>query len=380
MSKFLKKIAELTNDDKTPETAEDAALKKAEDDERQGNATPLQKQLLQKKRQLNQAIGNKLDKATQDLNTEAGPGDFPPTVPPVDPSIGAVPTGVPPVPPVPPVEPAEPEPLTTEGETFLVNLARRALFVDINEVGLTDLERESINKNAKPKNSKRVAKIIRKIIVDYGLDESFTSKVDVVIEDLKKNGRVVVLVPGSFKPPHKGHYEMVRQYSEAYPNGQIQVLISNPAGRNIRKTKDNKVITPEVAKQIFDLYVVNLRNVEVIIPGYNSPVTAAYETLRTFPPGTNVILGASKKDDDWKRWSYAIPWAEKQGLQLNIEDPLKSAVDVVMSDGGRPYSADNIRRNFDNFEAIRPDIPDHVEPEAIEQIFDEIEITLPDEV
>jgi len=300
-----------------------------------------------------------------------------------DPGMAAPPPGVPPVPPAPPApEPAEPDPLTTEGETFLVNLARRALFVDINEVGLTDLERESINKAANPKNSKKVAKIIRKIIVDYGLDESFVSKVNIVIEDLKKNGRIVVLVPGSFKPPHKGHYEMVKQYSEAYPNGQIQVLISNPAGRSIRKTKDNKVITPEVAKQIFDHYIVtgNLNNVEVIIPGYNSPVTAAYETLKTFPPGTNVILGASKKDDDWKRWSYAIPWAEKEGLQLNIEDPLKSAVDVVMSDGGRPYSADNIRRNFDNFEAIRPDIPDHVDPAAIEQIFDEIEITLPDEV
>ena len=63
----------------------------------------------------------------------------------------------------------------------------------------------------------------------FGLGESFDSRIDALIEDLKKNDRVVVIVPGSFKPPHKGHFEMVKQYSELYPSGQIHVLISAPS-------------------------------------------------------------------------------------------------------------------------------------------------------
>jgi len=371
MSKFLKKIAELTNPSKTPETPEDAALTKAEDDDRQGKATPLQKKLLQKKRQLNQAIGNKLDKATQDLKTEQGPGDF---VPRPGPETGGEfapavpPPGIPPVPP--PVEPAPPEPLTTEGETFLVNLARKALFVDIDEVGLTDAERESINKDAEPETAKKVAKVLRKIIVDYGLSEEFVSRANVILEDLKKNDRVVVLVPGSFKPPHKGHYEMVKNYSETWPQSQVHVLISAPSARSERKTKDGKIITPVTAQQIFELYVEPLSNVTVSVSEYPSPVTAAYESLKTLEPGTTVVLGASKKDDDWKRWSYASPWAEKQGLGLNILDPAETAVDVTTDISGRPYSAGNIRDNFDNFEMIQHDIPDHVDPAQIKQIFD----------
>jgi len=173
---------------------------------------------------------------------------------------------------------------------------------------------------------------------------------------------------------------MVRHYSTQYPQAQVEVLVSAPAGNSIRKTKDGKIITAAVAKQIFELYIVGnrkmgvppLTNVHVRISEYPSPVTAAYEALKTFYPGTTVILGASKKDDDWKRWQSAIPWAEKEGLGLNIEDPYTSAVEVVASDEGRVYSASNIRDNFENFDAIRPDIPDHVNPAHIKEIFDEI--------
>jgi len=192
------------------------------------------------------------------------------------------------------------------------------------------------------------------------------------IEDLKKNDRVVVLVPGSFKPPHKGHYEMVKQYSETYPQGQVHVLISAPSAKSERRTKDGKLITPAVAKQIFELYSQPLNNVTISISEFPSPVTAAYESLKTLDPGTTVILGASKKDNDWKRWTSAQSWAEKEGLELDVSDPQETAVDVVANDLGRPYSASNIRDNFDDFEQIKTDIPEHVSPEQIKAIFDSL--------
>jgi len=380
MSKFLKKIAELHD---APETPEEIA-KQAERDRianikkkvKAGKATDKEQEVAAADTAVNDTLAKKLRKTQQKIAVkEAGPQDFVPAQgPPGGDFVPAVPPGgIPPVPPPVPEPPAEPDPLTTEGETFLVNLARKALFVNIEDVGLTDMERELINKAAEPENTKKVAKIIRKIIVDYGLDESFVSKADVVLEDLlKKNDRVVVLIPGSFKPPHKGHYEMVRHYSQSWPDGQVHVLISAPSAKSERRTKDNKLITPTAAQQIFELYVEPLTNVTVSVSEYPSPVTAAYESLKTLEQGTTVVLGASKKDDDWKRWSYAQPWAEKEGLGLNILDPAETAVDVTLDATGQPYSAGNIRDNFDNFEMIQHDIPDHVDPAQIKQVFDSL--------
>ncbi len=265
---------------------------------------------------------------------------------------------------------AEAEPLTTEGETFYVNLARKCLFVDLDNADLNDADRQAVTQDVQPENAKEIAKILRKVVTDYGLGENFDSKIDSLIEDLKKNDRVVVLVPGSFKPPHRGHYEMVKQYSEMYPQGQVHVLISAPSPKSERRTKDGKLITPDAAKQIFELYAQPLTNVTISVSEYPSPVTAAYESLKTLEQGTTVILGSSKKDNDWKRWSSAQAWAEKEGLGLDIENPEETAVDVVSNNIGRPYSASNIRDNFDNFEQIKTDIPEHVSPEEIKAIFD----------
>ena len=122
---------------------------------------------------------------------------------------------------------------------------------------------------------------------------------------------------------------MVRQYSETYPQGHVHVLISAPSAKSERRTKDGKLITPAAAKQIFELYVQPLNNVTVSISEFPSPVTAAFESLKTLEAGTTVILGASKKDNDWKRWTSAQSWAEGEGLQLNIANPEETAVDIV---------------------------------------------------
>ena len=84
-------------------------------------------------------------------------------------------------------QPQEPAPLTTEGETFYVNLARKSLFVDLDNVSLSDTEREAITQDVQPENAKEIAKILRKIVVDYGLSENFDSKIDNLLQDYELN-------------------------------------------------------------------------------------------------------------------------------------------------------------------------------------------------
>ena len=388
MSKFLKKIAELTtghDDTDSTETQTLAKLRKKQKDT-PNDLTDDEKQTLKDDDERTSKLRTKVQQDIQALNSSTevinstlieAPGDEfvprqgPPTGGDFEPAIPPPGVGVPPLP-DPVQEPAEP--LTTEGETFLVNLARKALHIDLDDVLLSDADRELINKDAEPETAKKVAKIVHKILVDQGYTESFVNKADMLLEDLlKKNDKVVVLVPGSFKPPHKGHYEMVEHYSRAYPDGHVHVLISAPSAKSERRTKDGKVITPSAAAQIFELYVQPLNNVTVSISEYPSPVTAAYESLKTLDAGTTVVLGASTKDNDWKRWSYARPWAEKEELGLNILDPEETAVNVTTNASGRPYSASNIRDNFDDFEKIRTDIPEHVSPEEVKQVFDSLQ-------
>lgn len=188
----------------------------------------------------------------------------------------------------------------------------------------------------------------------------------------------VAIVPGSFKPPHKGHYEMIRQYSQlAY---RVLVLISAPSAKSQRVTKDGKIITPEMAKKILEIYTAGLDNVDIEISPTPSPVGAAYEALETMsnnPPAETitkprVVLGSSKKDDDWKRWSGAQTWVAKNELNVDVIDPQLTAVDVVEKLSGEPYSATNIRNNFDDPDKVSEDLPDHVDPVQVYSILSSV--------
>lgn len=175
----------------------------------------------------------------------------------------------------------------------------------------------------------------------------------------------IALVPGSFKPPHKGHYQMVSLYAGMAKD--VVVLISAPSEKSQRVTKNGKVITPEISKKIFELYVSKLPNVTVEISNMPSPVGAAYDALESLT-GKRVILGASKKDNDWKRWSGAQKWAASKNLNVDILDPQLTAVDVLDKSDGTPYSASNIRDNFNDPDAILTDIPEHVDPVQVQNI------------
>ena len=381
MSRFTSRINEMLGGNNKPsnDDAEIARIRKKKKED-PNSLTDTEKEIANLDDKLDDGLANRLKKK---LASEAEGDDF---VPRQGPETGGEfePKSKDDLAQEPSEEPT-PDPMTTEGETFYVNLARKALFVDLDNTSLTDAEREIVTQDVEPANAKEVAKVLRKIVVDAGLSENFDSKIDNVWEDLqlsdlrsklslelKKNDRVVVLVPGSFKPPHKGHYEMVKTYSEMYPAGQVHVLISAPSAKSERRTKDGKLITPAAAKQIFELYTQPLSNVTVSVSEYPSPVTVAYETLKTLDDGTTAVLGASKKDGDWKRWSYAKPWAEKEGLDIEIVEPEESAVDVTLKADGTPYSASNIRDNFDDFEKIKADIPEHVSPEAVKQLLDSL--------
>ena len=118
-------------------------------------------------------------------------------------------------------------------------------------------------------------------------------------EEEKMNNKKIAIIPGGFKPPHKGHMEMVKHYSDMAD--QVVVLISPLS----RKTPNGQEITAEQSKQLFNLYneAMNLKNVVYHITENNSPVQEAYDMLENMPAGISVCFGVSKKGNDQERFA-----------------------------------------------------------------------------
>jgi len=190
-------------------------------------------------------------------------------------------------------------------------------------------------------------------------DASLTEEdeeIEVEIEDAPKT---VVIVPGAFKPPHQGHADMVRKYASMAGVDEVLVLISKPL-KNARRLPNGRDITAKNSKDIWELLVGDLPNVKIGIfndPAIRSPISAAYAIsgkpgerhaaaekvdppVESIPAGSEIILGASTKGGDWKRWTGAEKYI---GDDLTLRDPSRTAIEPTMQMDGTPFSATVMR-------------------------------------
>jgi len=143
-------------------------------------------------------------------------------------------------------------------------------------------------------------------------------KFDLLFEELiskfkPSSGKTVAILPGGFKPPHKGHFEALN-YLLAEANSGV-VYIGG-------KVREGVEITAEQSKQIWDIYKKYLpKPVEVYIAttiktqvGPNgeqpkneyiqSPIQATYQYVHLHPD-ENVIVGVGPEEDSNELKRYA---------------------------------------------------------------------------
>ena len=148
-----------------------------------------------------------------------------------------------------------------------------------------------------------------------GMTEELEDESDDPVVDANYSKKVAV-VPGAFKPPHKGHLDMVQKYSSMAD--EVVVIISKPT-KQARTLPNGREITAEDSLKIWNTLVANLPNVEVrVSKDHASPINAAYEYVGdegSLNVGDSVFLGCSSKDCDWKRWAGAEKYI-KQGVEL----------------------------------------------------------------
>lgn len=119
--------------------------------------------------------------------------------------------------------------------------------------------------------------------------------------------RTLALVAGAFKPPTRGHLEMVREY--AAMADEVKLIISNPLKGN--RYIGDTAVTKEVSKAIWEIMLADagLDNVVFHETDRASPVHAVFDFVAPEGPvaaGDTLILGTSTKGCDPKRWNSII--------------------------------------------------------------------------
>jgi cytidyltransferase-like protein len=112
---------------------------------------------------------------------------------------------------------------------------------------------------------------------------------------LEQDKHTIALFPGAFKPPHKGHLEVVQQLLNKAD--EVVVLVSP-------KTRDG--VTADESAQIWDLYKTIINgSVEVKI-SEESPIREVYNVVKD-NPDTNFILAAGKGEVDRFKSALQFP-------------------------------------------------------------------------
>ena len=150
-------------------------------------------------------------------------------------------------------------------------------------------------------------------------EQELDPQIDIEIEDEDADpvgpSKIVAIVPGAFKPPHRGHLAMVEKYAEEAD--EVVILISAPL-KSGRKLENGREITAKDSQRIWELMTVDLPNVDVRVSPHASPITATYDFIGNdgpIDPGTEVILGVSTKGGDAERFREA-PKYVKDGVQV----------------------------------------------------------------
>ena len=175
------------------------------------------------------------------------------------------------------------------------------------------------------------------------------------VDEAKGATETVAIVPGAFKPPHRGHLDMVKHYAD---NADRVIVMVSPKAR---QTPSGQDVGQEQSIAIWELYLnkAGLTNVEVIPSPHPSPVRSAYEYVEnTAQPGENVILGTSTKGGDQSRFAKNVQQYAKEGVR--VLDPMKFAFDPV----GEELSASDFRSAAESSD-INRFLPSGVEPQDV---------------
>lgn len=219
--------------------------------------------------------------------------------------------------------------------------------------------------------SRRIADKLEHDIDPSLLTDDIMSLVELVDgKRIDQDGDTIALIPGSFRPPHKGHFDMIKHYAKICD--KVIVVVSGQSGDDSKRfDKFNRWMPNHVAGDIIQVYcdAAKLDNVR-IVPTEN-PMKWIAANIRHFK-NCKIMLGLSKKDDISRFEQFTNDKFTSTLDNVEILPIEQNAVDPSQMAGGENISATFIRNNIDDKEMMRKVLPSELDDEQFEKVFNMI--------
>ena len=124
----------------------------------------------------------------------------------------------------------------------------------------------------------------------------------------------VALLPGGFKPPHLGHYNMAKYLADFADNVIVRI-----------GSKEREGIGPELALEIFNYYKASdpdprAQKLTISLAQAASPVKDVYDFVEKIAPeGSELILGIGEKDAKDGRYNSIPKFEKPRNIKAKIE-------------------------------------------------------------
>ena len=204
---------------------------------------------------------------------------------------------------------------------------------------------------------------------DSEITDNLSSLLDIVagkITDM--NGKTICIIPGSFRPPHKGHFAMIEHYSKIAD--EVIVAISGQSTVSSRRPdKFGRTMPNYIAGQILQIYckAYNLTNVKISLTmKLMQWLSWKLNTIKN----AKIILGVSSKDDTSRFSAFITDRFKKEHPTLEILPIEDYQPKSTKLDSGDDVSATFVRQNIDNKEEIRKIVPDKLSDAEFNKVFE----------
>ena len=168
----------------------------------------------------------------------------------------------------------------------------------------------------------------------------------------------IALLPGGFKPPHAGHYNMAKWLVANTDADSIVIRVGS---------KERGGITRKMSLKLWDLYRESDPDsppLAILASENNSPVADVYDFIeQDAPEGSKIYLGAGEKDKEDSRYNNINKFADPKNIDFEI-------VLVPPQSGGvsgtemRSFINDGDKNNFQKY------LPNHLTPEQKNEAWD----------
>ena len=171
----------------------------------------------------------------------------------------------------------------------------------------------------------------------------------------------IALVPGKYKPPHKGHLFVVQELLKDPRIKAITVLISPRVVNGI---------TPELSKEIWEKYLQKYGiKAKVLISNEPSPVKATVNIIKNNPDNFYYVVTGYRTEEDLKdlaRGNFTKNYGNAEAIAIEGEDIRAARVRKLLA-----------QRNFDGFAL---NLPTKLTKAEKEQIYNKLIQVVPAEV